>query len=102
VTLSAGILPGQDFFGLTVLKVGDRCVIGRGSHIVAHECIEIKATRVVCTSRQASARRGPEHAGTPGQQGGGKLTGGSLRSASTRLATTGSSRWPPILRGSLM
>jgi serine acetyltransferase len=41
VTLSAGILPGQDFFGLTVLKVGDRCVIGRGSHIVAHECIEI-------------------------------------------------------------
>jgi acetyltransferase-like isoleucine patch superfamily enzyme len=48
VTLSAGILPGQDFFGLTVLKVGDRCVIGRGSHIVAHECIEIRDDRVVC------------------------------------------------------
>ncbi len=41
VTMSAGILPGQDFFGLTVLKVGDRCVIGRGSHIIAHEFIEI-------------------------------------------------------------
>ncbi|TVZ06290.1 acyltransferase [Trebonia kvetii] len=41
VTMSAGILPGQDFFGLTVLKVGDRCVIGRGSHIIAHELIEI-------------------------------------------------------------
>jgi serine acetyltransferase len=41
VTISAGILPGQDFFGLTVLKVGDRCVIGRGSHIIAHESIEI-------------------------------------------------------------
>jgi acetyltransferase-like isoleucine patch superfamily enzyme len=41
VTMSAGIVPGQDFFGLTVLKVGDRCVIGRGSHIIAHESIEI-------------------------------------------------------------
>jgi carbonic anhydrase/acetyltransferase-like protein (isoleucine patch superfamily) len=41
VTMSAGIVPGQEFFGLTVLRVGDRCVIGRGSHIVAHECVEI-------------------------------------------------------------
>jgi len=42
VTLSAGILPGQDFGGLTVLSIGDRCVIGRGSHIVAHESITIE------------------------------------------------------------
>ena len=41
VTMSAGIVPGQDLGGLTVLRVGDRCVIGRGSHIVAHECVEI-------------------------------------------------------------
>ena len=41
VTMSAGILPGQDFLGLTVLKIGDRCVIGRGSHIVAHQSVEI-------------------------------------------------------------
>jgi serine acetyltransferase len=41
VTMSAGILPGQDFGGLTVLTIGDRCVIGRGSHIVAHESIQI-------------------------------------------------------------
>jgi acetyltransferase-like isoleucine patch superfamily enzyme len=41
VTISAGIIPGQDFGGLTVLKIGDRCVIGRGSHIVAHESVEI-------------------------------------------------------------
>ena len=41
VTLSAGILPGQDLGGLTVLTIGDRCVIGRGSHIVAHEDVAI-------------------------------------------------------------
>jgi serine acetyltransferase len=41
VTMSAGILPGQDFFGMTLLTIGDRCVIGRGSHIVAHESITI-------------------------------------------------------------
>jgi acetyltransferase-like isoleucine patch superfamily enzyme len=42
VTMSAGILPGQDFLGLTVLKIGDRCVIGRGSHIVAHQSVTIE------------------------------------------------------------
>jgi acetyltransferase-like isoleucine patch superfamily enzyme len=41
VTLSAGILPGQDLGGLTVLTIGDRCVIGRGSHIVAHQSVAI-------------------------------------------------------------
>jgi acetyltransferase-like isoleucine patch superfamily enzyme len=41
VTLSAGIVPGQDLGQDSVLRVGDRCVIGRGSHIVAHESIEI-------------------------------------------------------------
>jgi acetyltransferase-like isoleucine patch superfamily enzyme len=41
VTMSAGILPGQDLGGKTVLTIGDRCVIGRGSHIVAHESVQI-------------------------------------------------------------
>jgi carbonic anhydrase/acetyltransferase-like protein (isoleucine patch superfamily) len=41
VTLSAGMLPDQDLFGLTLLSIGDRCVIGRGSHIVAHKEITI-------------------------------------------------------------
>jgi acetyltransferase-like isoleucine patch superfamily enzyme len=41
VTMTAGILPGQDLFGLTLLTIGDRCVIGRGSHIVAHQSVEI-------------------------------------------------------------
>jgi acetyltransferase-like isoleucine patch superfamily enzyme len=40
-TLSAGTLPGQDLFGLTLLAIGDRCVIGRGSHIVAHQSVTI-------------------------------------------------------------
>jgi len=41
VTISAGTLPGQDLWGLTLLTIGDRCVIGRGSHIVAHESVTI-------------------------------------------------------------
>jgi carbonic anhydrase/acetyltransferase-like protein (isoleucine patch superfamily) len=41
VSMSAGTLPGQDLFGLTVLAIGDRCVIGRGSHIVAHQSVTV-------------------------------------------------------------
>jgi acetyltransferase-like isoleucine patch superfamily enzyme len=42
VTMTAGIRPGQDLWGLTLLAIGDRCVIGRGSHIVAHQSITIE------------------------------------------------------------
>jgi acyl-[acyl carrier protein]--UDP-N-acetylglucosamine O-acyltransferase len=48
VTISAGTVPGQDLWQLTLLAIGDRCVIGRGSHIVAHESITIRGDRVVC------------------------------------------------------
>jgi acetyltransferase-like isoleucine patch superfamily enzyme len=41
VTLSAGMMPGHDLGDQPVLRVGDRCVIGRGSHIVAHQSIAI-------------------------------------------------------------
>jgi len=41
VTLCAGMMPGHDLGGQPVLRVGDRCVIGRGSHIVAHQSILI-------------------------------------------------------------
>jgi serine acetyltransferase len=41
VTISAGMTPGQDLGEQVVLRVGDRCVIGRGSHIVAHYSIQI-------------------------------------------------------------
>jgi acetyltransferase-like isoleucine patch superfamily enzyme len=41
VTLSAGMLPGQDLGDAPLLRIGDRCVIGRGSHIVAHYSIVI-------------------------------------------------------------
>jgi carbonic anhydrase/acetyltransferase-like protein (isoleucine patch superfamily) len=41
VTMSAGLLPGQDLGSDPVLRIGDRCVIGRGSHIVAHASIRI-------------------------------------------------------------
>lgn len=41
VSLSAGMLPGQDLGQRPVLRIGDRCVIGWGSHIVAHHSIVI-------------------------------------------------------------
>jgi acetyltransferase-like isoleucine patch superfamily enzyme len=41
VTMSAGMVPGQDLGPSPVLRIGDRCVIGRGSHIVAHQCLVI-------------------------------------------------------------
>jgi acetyltransferase-like isoleucine patch superfamily enzyme len=41
VTICAGMLPGQDLGPAPVLRLGDRCVIGRGSHIVAHQSIDI-------------------------------------------------------------
>ncbi len=41
VTLSAGLVPGQDLGPDPVLRIGDRCVIGRGSHIVAHADVSI-------------------------------------------------------------
>jgi acetyltransferase-like isoleucine patch superfamily enzyme len=41
VSISAGTLPDQDLWGLTLLTIGDRCVIGRGSHIVAHESVTV-------------------------------------------------------------
>jgi carbonic anhydrase/acetyltransferase-like protein (isoleucine patch superfamily) len=41
VTMSAGIVPGQDLGPDPVLRIGDRCVIGRGSHIVAHQSVVI-------------------------------------------------------------
>lgn len=41
VTLSAGMMPGHDLGPEPVLRIGDRCVIGRGSHIVAHLSIDI-------------------------------------------------------------
>jgi acetyltransferase-like isoleucine patch superfamily enzyme len=41
VTMSAGMVPGQDLGPLPVLHIGDRCVIGRGSHVVAHHSLVI-------------------------------------------------------------
>jgi len=41
VTLCAGMAPGHDLGPDPVLRVGNGCVIGRGSHIVAHHSIDI-------------------------------------------------------------
>src|SRR5258708_658105 len=40
-SICAGMAPGQDLGPDPVLRIGDRCVIGRGSHIVAHHSIDI-------------------------------------------------------------
>jgi acetyltransferase-like isoleucine patch superfamily enzyme len=39
--LSAGIAPGQVMATNPVVRIGDRCVIGRGSHLVGHFSIEL-------------------------------------------------------------
>ncbi|MFB7516722.1 acyltransferase [Streptomyces sp. NPDC056144] len=41
VTLSAGLLPGMDLGPDPVLRIGAGCLIGRGSHVVAHESVTI-------------------------------------------------------------
>jgi acetyltransferase-like isoleucine patch superfamily enzyme len=40
-SVCAGMMPGQDLGPEPLLRIGDRCVIGRGSHIVAHSSIDI-------------------------------------------------------------
>ena len=39
--LTAGMAPGQVMASDPVVRIGDRCVIGRGSHIIGHWSIEI-------------------------------------------------------------
>lgn len=41
ISLSAGMVPGQKCITNPVVTIGDRCLIGRGSGIVGHFCIEI-------------------------------------------------------------
>ena len=41
VTLSAGMVPGQECLADPVVSIGDRCLIGKGSGIVGHFSIEI-------------------------------------------------------------
>ena len=41
VALSAGMVPGQECINDPTVRIGDRCLIGRGSGIVGHLSIEI-------------------------------------------------------------
>jgi acetyltransferase-like isoleucine patch superfamily enzyme len=41
ITICAGMAPGHDLGPDPVLRIGDRCVIGRGSNIIAHHSIDI-------------------------------------------------------------
>jgi len=41
VTLSAGMVPGQECLTNPVVSIGDRCLLGRGSGVVGHLRIEI-------------------------------------------------------------
>ncbi len=41
ITLSAGMVPGQEMVSDPVISVGDRCLIGKGSGIVGHLRVEI-------------------------------------------------------------
>ncbi len=39
--LTAGMAPGQEMASNPVVRIGDRCLIGRGSHVVGHWSIDI-------------------------------------------------------------
>jgi len=41
VSITAGMAPGQEMVTDPVVRIGDRCVIGRGSHLIGHFSIEI-------------------------------------------------------------
>ncbi|MBB6343864.1 DapH/DapD/GlmU-related protein [Nonomuraea muscovyensis] len=41
VSISCGMMPGPDLGPDAILRIGGGCSIGRGSHIVAHQSIEI-------------------------------------------------------------
>jgi len=41
ISLSAGMVPGQECITNPVVTIGDRCLIGRGSGIVGHFSIDI-------------------------------------------------------------
>jgi serine acetyltransferase len=41
VCLTAGMGPGQPMLTNPVVSIGDRCIIGRGSHIIGHWSIEL-------------------------------------------------------------
>ena len=41
VCLTAGMAPGQELVSYPVVKIGDRTLIGRGSHIIGHWSIDI-------------------------------------------------------------
>jgi carbonic anhydrase/acetyltransferase-like protein (isoleucine patch superfamily) len=41
VTLTAGMLPGQPLLSDRILEIGDGCIIGHGSHVIAHYRITI-------------------------------------------------------------
>lgn len=41
VSLSCGMSPGLDLGPVSILRIGRGCSIGRGSHIVAHQSIDI-------------------------------------------------------------
>jgi acetyltransferase-like isoleucine patch superfamily enzyme len=41
VSLTAGMAPGQEMVSDPVVRIGDRTLIGQGSYIVGHFCIEI-------------------------------------------------------------
>jgi serine acetyltransferase len=40
-SITAGMAPGQEMPWDPIVRIGDRCVIGRGSHIVGHASIDI-------------------------------------------------------------
>lgn len=41
VTLSVGMSPDQEMMNAPVISIGERCIIGRGSHLIGHWSIQL-------------------------------------------------------------
>ena len=113
VSLSAGMAPGQEMVSDPVVSIGDRTLIGRGSHIVGHFCIEIgddiqTGPYVYITDQNhvysatptyPSARSGPSsRACTSGRGAGSARVWWCCRAAASGATSpSGPARWSPAI-----
>ena len=118
VTLSAGMMPGQECLTESVVRIGDRCLIGKGSGIVGHLSIDIgndvwtghhvyitdqnhgyeDITRPISQQIDARASRGDRRRVVAGVRHGGAARGADRPSRHHRSQLRGDRRAARLLR----
>jgi acetyltransferase-like isoleucine patch superfamily enzyme len=83
VSLTAGMAPGQELLSSPVVRIGSRCVIGRGTHIVGHWSIavgdDVQTGPYVYVTDQNHGYEDPDHpiGGQPPVEAGVSIGAGS-------------------------